>query len=150
MRGAWFHNLMVCRTAETLRHLGAWVKIEHPVRSNSRTLLADIYAGLGHRPWLVEIERTPDRVPADIEKAIALGVGRLILVAPNRRTADALERRVDRLTKKTDGFNGVIDVVPFGVIFQHFSELLMINDSPVIPPDNKSLSQKISNREAER
>src|SRR6185295_12804275 len=95
MRGGFLHNdAMAERLRATLTKLGARFWTEHPAGPGRRAGAVDIYAELGRSRIAIEIELGPRRIHQDLEKALALDVDLLLVVAPTATVARAIRRRL--------------------------------------------------------
>lgn len=111
MRGAYLHNIvLVDRIAQLLRSRGVTVHTEHYLGPGVG--FADLLAQRNGVRVLIEVERTPARVPGDIAKAIAVHAPLLFIVTPDARIARACSRRVARLGPLPSSL--VVHVFPFG------------------------------------
>ena len=144
MRGGWLHNQMVAHLAGVLRGAGAWVRVEHPIRVADSTLLADLYAGLGRRTLLVEVERTPDRVSKDLVKAEAVGATWCVIVTPTAAGARAVRRKLGIQSPPRPRLQFGIVVWPYGVALQRLIELLSFDDFPHTSADIKTSNRSSS------
>ena len=123
----WLHERLAEALARTAILAGAEVFREHPVRIGQRTLFADLVVRYGGRVGLVEVERSSDRVAADVEKATALGARFLLVATPDRQTAAAVERAVARI-REGAGCPAPIVVAPYAQAIKALNQLLTLDD----------------------
>ena len=133
MRG-WLHDFLVQGIASAVDTRQVRIYREYSVRVGDRTLFADLLLRSDELTVLVEVERSPDRVASDIEKAVALTVDVLLIVTPDRQTAAAVKRAVRRLGPEIVNSSPRIDVTPYGTAIQTLTDLMTISDSLVRPP----------------
>lgn len=98
MRGKFAHNqLLIAPIVTELHQQGATVYCEYAIGPRGRGGSVDVLATHNGCSFVFEAERSPDRVPRDVEKAANLGAVMLVIIAPNAGVAKAVQRKVARL-----------------------------------------------------
>ena len=150
MRGGWLHNQIVQRLASVLLALGWQVFVEHPIRVASRVLFADVYADNGSHTLLLEVELSPDRVHADIEKAIGAEADVLWIVTPEPRLTSAIHRKAVTCCNNLRVTNLRIRVCTYGVAVQRLTDLESSGDLREFPGDIKTRNRSQPGEEQAR
>lgn len=98
MKGKFAHNqLLITPVAAELQRQGAAVHFEYAIGPRGRGGAVDVLAVYAGRRFVFEAERSPDRVPRDMEKAARLAAARLVIIAPDAAMAKAVRRKLARL-----------------------------------------------------
>ena len=101
MKGQWKHNIMLVARVTDEAGPHATVRHEVPVSPGQRQPSADSVVDWPHLRAVVEGEVTPPRVPNDVAKAVRLGAGALVLVAPTRRVVRGIRQKLALFQLKT-------------------------------------------------
>lgn len=95
MRGGFVHNKVLLDSIDALlRRAGAQTQREVHVHRDGLRGAIDLVATMSDTKLAIEAELTPARVVRDVEKARAIEADLLVIVAPTRRIADAIVRRL--------------------------------------------------------
>lgn len=87
------HHRMVREIGKLCGELFDWHVVEANLGPNIG--IADVIAGVGLHRLVIEVERRPDRIGADVKKAAAVGAD-LMVVTPDERTAQQIRRRLSK------------------------------------------------------
>lgn len=128
MRGDFLHTrVLVAQVAELLYAFGAVVHLEHYTRMEGSFGYVDILARLGSYTIVCEAELSPDRAPKDVEKARALNADLLLIVVPQKRVGEAIDRRLKELPTRDIRSSGLeIWVLPLGPALQRLRKRCLL------------------------
>lgn len=141
MRGQFLHNQILLKPIERLaQKSGAKVQAERYLETPEVAGFIDLSIEKGSVRVACEAETTTDRIPRDIQKAVAFGADFLLIVVPTRRIAVASQGRVRRFQKEWGKQNVRIYVCTLPQAIQALRELMSFNDTPECPEDIKTLN----------
>jgi len=119
VKGQFAHNqLLIAPIVTELRRQGATVFCEHAIGPRGRGGSVDVLVIHNGCSIVFEAERSPDRVPRDVEKAARLGSVLLVIIAPNAEVAKAVQRKLDRLRASERSPRLLICCLTLGVALQ--------------------------------
>lgn len=135
MRGGAIHNrVMVERLARVLREAGTEVVLEAPVEVGPSPRCIDLLATCGSARLAIEVELTPRRVLADIEKARLAGAATLLIVTPTASVA----RRARRALRGQPFDSLAVVVLPLGLAAQWVTNWCSLNSEAIHPRTTNS------------
>lgn len=144
VRGSDLHNKWLVGPVErALRELGFIVRREVPTGPGREAGFVDLLADRGDTRWVVEAERTPERLARDLVKAIALRAQLLLVVTPTARDARRVSRRLRDL--RPGHLPCRVCILPLGVVLQRLANKSDLMTCRYVPRDNKS--KKSNHRE---
>lgn len=137
VRGGVIHNKWLVGPVErALRGSGFFVQREVPTGPGRDAGFVDLLAERGSTRWVVEAERTCERLARDVDKAVALQAQLLLVVTPTARDARRVGRRLREL--RPGRLPCRVCVLPLGVVLQRLAQKSDLMSRRYVPRDIKS------------
>ena len=128
-------DVLLAGPENALRCRGAMVRREFPTGTGRRCGRIDLVAKVHSYCLAIEVELTAHRVANDVNKAVAIGADELWIIAPNRRVAAALRRKLNRL--QLGPATPPVSILLLGQVAKRVNELTAFSFPDVTPGENK-------------
>lgn len=127
MRGGFVHNrILIAALAAFFHQIGAQMRFEHRVGQGRRAGYVDLVVDIGDTRIVCEVELTPDRVPNDVAKAIALKAKLLLIVAPTGAIARRIRRRLRAMKLHLAAAELEVQVAPLGIALKRLTNFCQL------------------------
>lgn len=139
MRGGFLHNqVLIAPLAALLAEWGWKVSLEHRTGPGRGAGYVDLFAERDGDRTVIEAELSADRVARDLHKANALRVTLLVIVVPDQRTANAVERKLQGLPSGDGSTISEVWCLPLGLARQRLTQRCRLMTARNVSPNNKS------------
>ncbi len=110
----------------------AGARIHHQYRTGPgrRAGMIDLFIEYGSHRIAIEAETSPDRVGNDVAKAVAVRATLLLIIAPERRIAKAVRRRLNRPNSPGASDELEVWVLPLGQALQRIRNCFPLMTRP--------------------
>ena len=139
MRGLFCHNqLLVIRPALALKNIGFTIQFEYPIRLGKHIHYIDFLATLGNYRIAGEAENSSVRILNDYHKAVAATVNLLLIITPNKRIKQSVNRHLRHIDTSQSPLQPTILCLTLGATMQLVTNKSRLLSALNVPSDFKT------------